>query len=53
MRELGQTPSLTLEAEPGLSISGARMQQFDRELAIELLVITGIDHAHAALAELA
>jgi hypothetical protein len=43
---------LRLAQQPGAAVASAVVaQQLDRHLAVELGVVGGVDHAHAALAE--
>jgi hypothetical protein len=52
VREPGQRLGLALESRRAFGARGvARAQQLDRELAIELVVASGVDDAHAARAE--
>ena len=53
VRQAREGLTFSLEAPaPGLALE-ARAEQLDRDLAVELLVVAGIDDPHAAAAELA
>ena len=49
--EPGQGPGLAQQAE-AVGRAGPEAQQLERDLAVELGVVGGVDHAHAAAAEL-
>jgi hypothetical protein len=52
MVELRQRPRLAQQALAGLGIEPVfRVENLQRDLAIELLVVAGIDVAHAALSD--
>ena len=49
VRELGHRLGLALEASAGVGVG--RQQELERDLAIELRVVRGVDHPHPALAD--
>jgi hypothetical protein len=52
MVEPGQDQGLAAEAVAGdLVVEGARGQHLDGDIAIEMLVVRAVDHAHAALTQ--
>jgi len=53
MGEAGGGARFPPEALASVLIHGARMDHFQRDLAAQSLVASAVDHAHAALAELA
>ena len=54
MRRAGERLGLTQEGDLGLAIARALVpvQDLDRELAVELGIVGGVDPAHAAAADL-
>ena len=53
VREPGEGLGLALEPELGGHVGDLAQQQLDGDLAVEALVVAGVDDAHAAAAELA